>query len=60
VPAAVNSGLFWGRRAFTKRPGRIVLEFLSPIPPGQPRRAVMAEMETRIEAATERLVAEGR
>jgi 1-acyl-sn-glycerol-3-phosphate acyltransferase len=59
VPAAVNSGLFWGRRAFTKRPGRIILEFLPLIPPGEPRRQVMAEMETRIEAATARLVAEG-
>ena len=28
VPAAVNSGLFWGRRSFAKRPGRIVLSFL--------------------------------
>jgi 1-acyl-sn-glycerol-3-phosphate acyltransferase len=60
VPAAVNSGLFWGRRAFSKQPGCITLEFLSPIPPGKPRREVMAEMESRIEEATGRLVAEGR
>jgi len=52
VPAAVNSGLFWGRRAFVKRPGRIVLEFLEPIPPGWPRRRLMAELEQRVEAAT--------
>lgn len=52
VPAAVNSGLFWGRRAFVKRRGRITLEFLEPIPPGLPRREVMAALETRIEAAT--------
>jgi 1-acyl-sn-glycerol-3-phosphate acyltransferase len=52
VPAAVNSGYFWGRRSFVKRPGRIVLEFLEPIPPGQPHRAVMAELEQRIETAT--------
>jgi 1-acyl-sn-glycerol-3-phosphate acyltransferase len=52
VPAAVNSGLFWGRRHFLKRPGRITLEFLEPIPPGRPRRQVMEELETRIEAAT--------
>jgi 1-acyl-sn-glycerol-3-phosphate acyltransferase len=51
VPAAVNSGLYWGRRAFVKRPGRIILEFLEPIPPGLPRREVMAMLETRIEAA---------
>jgi len=58
VPAAVNSGLYWGRRSFTKRKGRIVLEFLPAIPPGMPRRQIMAELETRIEAATDRLVAE--
>jgi 1-acyl-sn-glycerol-3-phosphate acyltransferase len=52
VPAAVNSGLFWGRRSFVKRPGRISLEFLEPIPPGWPRRRLMAEIERRIEAAT--------
>lgn len=52
VPAAVNSGLFWGRRSFVKRRGRITLEFLDPIPPGRPRRQVMAELEARIETAT--------
>jgi 1-acyl-sn-glycerol-3-phosphate acyltransferase len=52
VPAAVNSGLYWGRRAFVKRRGRILLEFLEPIPPGWPRRRLMAELEHRIEAAT--------
>jgi len=50
VPAAVNSGLFWGRRSFIKRPGRITLEFLEPIPPGWPRRQVMAELEQRIDS----------
>ncbi len=42
VPAAVNSGLYWGRRAFLKRRGRIVVEFLPAIPPGLPRRRRMA------------------
>jgi 1-acyl-sn-glycerol-3-phosphate acyltransferase len=58
VPVAVNSGIFWGRRSFVKRPGRIVIEILPAIPPGQPRRQVMAELETRIESATAHLVAE--
>ena len=31
VPVAVNSGLFWGRRRFLKRPGRIVVEILPPM-----------------------------
>jgi 1-acyl-sn-glycerol-3-phosphate acyltransferase len=58
VPVAVNSGLFWGRRAFTKRPGTIIVEILPPIAPGGDRRAVLAELQARIEEATARLVAE--
>jgi 1-acyl-sn-glycerol-3-phosphate acyltransferase len=58
VPVALNSGLFWGRRAFLKRPGRIVVEFLPPIPPGLDRRAFMAELERRIEGATTSLIEE--
>jgi 1-acyl-sn-glycerol-3-phosphate acyltransferase len=59
VPAAVNSGLFWGRRSFVKRPGRITLAFLEPIPPGLPRRQLMSELESRIEAGTSALEREG-
>jgi 1-acyl-sn-glycerol-3-phosphate acyltransferase len=59
VPAAVNSGLYWGRRSFVKRPGRIVLEFLEPIPPGWSRDRLMAELERRIETATAALEREG-
>ncbi len=55
VPVAVNSGLFWGRRAFNKRPGRITVEILPPIPPGGARQAVMAELQERIDAASDRL-----
>ena len=52
VPAAVNSGMFWGRRSFLKRPGCITLEFLEPIEPGWPRRPLMEALERRIETAT--------
>jgi 1-acyl-sn-glycerol-3-phosphate acyltransferase len=55
VPVALNSGLFWARRAFLKRPGVITLEFLEPIRPGLDRQAFMALLEERIETATERL-----
>lgn len=57
VPVAVNSGLFWKRRGFLRHPGRITLEILPPIAPGGERRAVLAELERRIEDATARLVA---
>lgn len=55
VPIALNSGLFWGRRAYLKRPGVITLEFLDPIRPGLDRQAFMALLEERIETASERL-----
>ena len=58
VPVALNSGLFWGRRAFLKRPGGIVMEFLPPIPPGLDRRAATAQLQERIEEATGRLYRE--
>jgi 1-acyl-sn-glycerol-3-phosphate acyltransferase len=58
VPVALNSGLFW--TGFKKNEGRIVVEFLPPIPAGLKRVAFMAKLENDIEAATARLVTEGR
>jgi len=58
VPVALNSGLYWGRRAFAKRPGRIIVELLPPIAPGMPRREFAGELKRRIEEATGRLSAE--
>lgn len=58
VPVALNSGLFWGRRSWLRRPGRIVVEFLPAVEPGLNRRQFMSELEQRIERATSMLVAE--
>jgi 1-acyl-sn-glycerol-3-phosphate acyltransferase len=58
VPVALNSGLFWGRRQFVKRPGVIDVEVLPAIPPGLDRDTFMATLRERIEGATKRLVAE--
>ena len=59
VPMAHNSGLYWPRRGFLRKPGRIVVEVLPAIPPGLKRPAFMAELERRLEEATARLLAEG-
>ncbi|MBM3597550.1 MAG: 1-acyl-sn-glycerol-3-phosphate acyltransferase [Alphaproteobacteria bacterium] len=58
MPVALNTGVFWGRRSFLKRPGRMVIEFLEPIPPGLDRTAFMAMLQERIETASQRLRAE--
>ena len=59
LPVALNSGLFWPRRRFIRRPGTILVEFLEPIPPGLSRKAFLEELQARIEAASDRLLAEG-
>ena len=58
IPVALNSGLFWRRRHFRRRPGTVVIEFLTPIAPGLGKEAFMRRLEERIETATDRLVAE--
>jgi 1-acyl-sn-glycerol-3-phosphate acyltransferase len=55
VPVALNSGVFWGRRSFMKKPGRITLEILPPIAPGLLRQRFVHELERRIEEASARL-----
>lgn len=56
IPVAVNSGLFWGRNAFMKRPGTIVLEYLEPIPPGLDRKEFQKRLLESIETASQRLL----
>jgi 1-acyl-sn-glycerol-3-phosphate acyltransferase len=55
VPVALNSGLFWGRKAILKKPGIITIEYLEPIEPGLDRKTFMRELESRIETAAQRL-----
>ena len=55
VPIALNSGLFWGRNAFLKQPGTIVLQFLPPIPSGLDKNTFMTCLEDAIETHSEAL-----
>lgn len=59
VPVALNSGLFWARKGTRPREGRIIVEILPPIAPGLNRRDFMALLQSQIETATTRLLAEG-
>lgn len=55
VPVALNSGLFWGRNSFFKKPGTVVFEFMPALKPGLPPRQMMKQLEEMIEEASERL-----
>lgn len=56
IPVALNSGLFWGRKAFVKKPGTILVQYLPAIDPGLNRKAFMAELEARLEPAAQALL----
>ncbi len=58
LPVAVNSGLFWPRQSFLRRPGTAVIEFLPVIPAGLPRQVFQARMSEGVETASDRLMAE--
>ena len=58
VPAATNVGLFWPKRSWLRKPGLAVVEFLPPIPPGLPIAGFMAALESAVETASNRLMAE--
>lgn len=58
VPVALNSGMFWPRRRFLKRPGTVILEILPPIAPGLDRRSFERTLRDRIEPTTRKLEAE--
>jgi 1-acyl-sn-glycerol-3-phosphate acyltransferase len=60
VPIALNSGLFWPRRKFLRYPGTIVVEILDPIPPGLNEKEFFERLQSDIETATARLIAEAR
>lgn len=58
VPVAVNCGLYFPKSGAPIRSGRSVIEFLEPLPPGLRGEALLAELQGRIEPASDRLMAE--
>jgi 1-acyl-sn-glycerol-3-phosphate acyltransferase len=58
APVATNVGVFWPRRSMLRKPGLAVVEFLPQIPPGLETGAFMARLETEVESASNRLMAE--
>lgn len=58
VPVATNSGVHWPAHGIRRIPGRIVYEFLEPIPPGLHRKEFMKLLEERTETASRRLLSE--
>ena len=58
VPIGTNVGLFWPKRGILRHRGLGVVEFLPAIPPGLPHGEFMALLEARVEACSNKLMAE--
>ena len=58
MPVALNTGLFWPRRSFLRKPGTAVIEFLPVIEPGLSKEAFSEKLQAAVESGTERLVEE--
>lgn len=60
IPMALNSGLFWGRNSFLKRPGKVIFEFLPAMPPHKDPKNAIKVLEATLEEYSNKLVAEAR
>jgi 1-acyl-sn-glycerol-3-phosphate acyltransferase len=60
VPVSLNSGVFWPRRKWLRKPGTIVLEFGPLIEPGFDRKSFMATLQGTIEGTSASLLKEAR
>lgn len=58
LPVGLNSGLFWPRRSFLRRPGTIVVDIMPAIPPGLSAGAFLRQLQKTIETSSDALLAE--
>lgn len=58
IPVALNTGLFWAKNSFLRYPGKVIIEFMEPMPEIADKKEFMAELEKRIEGKCTELNAE--
>jgi 1-acyl-sn-glycerol-3-phosphate acyltransferase len=59
LPAAHNSGLFWGKKTLVMDSGMVTVSYLPVIPPGLSRGEFQEQAERLIVGEADRLIAEG-
>lgn len=58
IPVALNTGFFWAKKSFLRRPGKVIFEFMEPMPKGLEKKEFMEKLQARIEAKCVELNAE--
>ena len=49
VPVALNTGLFWGKNSFLRYSGKVIVEFMEPMPNNLPKKEFLELLQQRIE-----------
>jgi len=56
LPIAVNSGLYWPKHTFIKKPGKIIIKILKPIPAKLKKEDLLKKIEVVIEEETNKII----
>ena len=56
LPVAVNSGNYWPKHTFIKKPGNIIIKFLKPIPSKLEKSEFLKKVESVIEDETNKII----
>ena len=56
LPVAVNSGNYWPKHTFIKKPGKIIIKFLKPISSKLDRSEFLKKIESVIEKETNKII----
>lgn len=60
IPMALNTGYFYPKHKWCKKPGKVVFEFLKPIPPGKKPSDALNIIEMKTEEVSAKLLDEAR
>ena len=55
IPVALNTGLFWQKNSFLRHKGKVIIEFMEPMPLIEDKKEFMAELQNRIEKKCQEL-----
>jgi len=56
VPVALNSGNFWPKHTFIKKPGKIIIKILEKIPMNLEKFELLNKIESEIESETKKII----
>ena len=55
IPFATNTAYFWKKSSFLRFPGKVIFEFMEPMPTGMDKNEFMTELQNRIETKCKEL-----